>query len=177
MSNTGEKIRASIDIFGKSYKVIGTLTQKYVTQLCQLINDKMYTIARSSPRLDAEHVYVLTLVQLTDELTQKRTSLVDSEAQRAQMRDQIDELRKTVDDAEEKVRVQAKEIHMLLDRMNTLEEEYAQRQRVPIVPSAQEVQQQELKTNYARLQEDYVRLKQDFEEWLQMLEEDKSVAG
>ncbi|MBU6145088.1 MAG: cell division protein ZapA [Paenibacillaceae bacterium] len=209
-----QKHRVTIDIYGKSYKIVGSLSQAALHALSQWINDKLNMTARMSPKLDVERVYVLTLLHIAEEYAKLRSKAETAEAERQHMQTVCADVRDVLQRAEDKVRVQEKEIQLLLERTNWLEEQLAQhasRHNAPhahvvltedialdanaahivmkqqtLLPIVDDVgthaqaellerpDEETLAHKYAQLQAEYAKMKQDFDDWIALLEDNKT---
>jgi cell division protein ZapA (FtsZ GTPase activity inhibitor) len=120
-----QKIRTTVDIFGTTYKMVGTFSQGYMKKISTYVNENMETIARSNPRLDSQKVAVLALIQMADEYFQLRSQWDTVEIDRSQSKRHIEELRKAFELTEEKERGKSDEVLQLRQRIETLERENA----------------------------------------------------
>jgi cell division protein ZapA (FtsZ GTPase activity inhibitor) len=123
MNHEEGKTRFSIEIFGTTYKLVGTMNEKYIKQLSKYINDTMGSIAKSNPRLDSMKVAVLSLVHMADEHYQLRNKWETHEYERTHAKQHIEELRKAFELSEEKERNKTNEIRHLYERIDALEKE------------------------------------------------------
>ncbi|WP_199615595.1 cell division protein ZapA [Paenibacillus alkalitolerans] len=157
--NGEDKVRLTVDIFGNSYKMVGSFSEKYMKQISTYVNEHMNAIAKSNPRLDTQKVAILALVHMADDYYQLRQQLDQVEAERAQTKQHIEELRKAFELSEEKERTKSAECLRLEERAAKLEEELARLARENELASAawaERVMEWEIK--YEELAKDRERL-------------------
>jgi cell division protein ZapA (FtsZ GTPase activity inhibitor) len=118
-----DKVRTTVDIFGTTYKMVGTFSQAYMKRIAAYVNDNMETIAKSNPRLDTQKVAVLALFSMADEYFQLRGQWDAMENERTHSKQHIEELRKAFELTEEKERGKSNEVRLLMERIERLEEE------------------------------------------------------
>lgn len=121
--NSEGKFRTTVDIFGTTYRMVGTLSQTYLNQLSAYINENMSAIAKSNPRLDAQRVAVKALLSMADDYFRLRGKWDAVGAEREQAQRHMEELRKAFELIEEKERVKSGEAHQLWERVETLEKD------------------------------------------------------
>ena len=145
-----EKIRTSVEIFGTTYKMIGTFDQTYMNKIAAYVNEKMESIAKSNPRLDSMRVAVMALITIADEVFSMKEEWLANEQEQSETKMRIDELKKTLELTEEKVRERSKEIFQLKEKVEKLEHEnYRLRNESDMVSKAWSDQVDELKKKYA----------------------------
>jgi len=120
-----EKIRTTIDIFGTTYKMVGTYSQSYMKRISAYVNENMESIAKSNPRLDFQKVAVLALIQMADEHFRLQAQWNAFESEHSQSKQRIEELRKAFELTEEKERGQSALVAQLQERIDALEAENA----------------------------------------------------
>jgi cell division protein ZapA (FtsZ GTPase activity inhibitor) len=68
MTSPEEKTRITVDIYGNSYKLMASQTSTaYMKSVADLVNDQMFRIAKTFPRLDSQRIAVLASVNMADE--------------------------------------------------------------------------------------------------------------
>lgn len=120
-----EKIRTTVEIFGTSYKMVGTFSQEYMKRISAYVNEHMETIAKGNPRLDAQKVAVLALISMADEFFRLQARWDAYESEHSQSKQRIEELRKAFELTEEKERSRAEEVKRLQERLAALDDEKA----------------------------------------------------
>jgi|GEM_PF-603613 len=123
--NSEDKIRTTVDIFGTTYKLVGTQSQSYMHQIAAYVNENMSAIAKSNPRLDTQKVSVLALISMADEYFQLRAKWDAMQEERSQAQLRIEELRKTLELTEEKEKGKAGELERLRQLVQKLQDENA----------------------------------------------------
>lgn len=118
-----DKVRTTVEIFGTTYKMVGTFSQAYMKRIAAYVNDNMETIAKSNPRLDTQKVAVLALFNMADEYFQLRGQWDAMEHERTHSKQHIEELRKAFELTEEKERGKSNEVRLLMERIERLEQE------------------------------------------------------
>lgn len=63
----GEKNRATVEIYGKTYTIVGPSSPEWIRDVAQLVDDKMREISQRHPHLDVVKIAVLSAVNLADE--------------------------------------------------------------------------------------------------------------
>ena len=61
------KIRVSVDIYGQTYKMVGSETSGHMRLVASMVNDKMREINSHNPSLDSSKLAVLTAVNTVHE--------------------------------------------------------------------------------------------------------------
>lgn len=61
------KIRISVDIYGQTYKMVGTETSGHMRLVASMVDDKMREINSHNPSLDSAKLAVLTAVNTVHE--------------------------------------------------------------------------------------------------------------
>ncbi|MGE6488226.1 cell division protein ZapA [Paenisporosarcina sp. NPDC076898] len=61
------KIRVSVDIYGQTYKMVGSETSGHMRLIASMVNDKMREINSHNPSLDSSKLAVLTAVNTVHE--------------------------------------------------------------------------------------------------------------
>jgi cell division protein ZapA len=123
--NPDEKIRTTVDIFGTTYRLIGTQSQAYMEKIAAYVNENMEAIAKGNPRLDTKRVSVLALISMADEYFQLRSKWDAIQEERSQAQLRVEELRKTLELTEEKERSKTQELMQLQEQLEQLQEENA----------------------------------------------------
>jgi len=121
-----EKIRTTVEIFGTTYRMVGTFSQEYMKRIAAYVNENMETIAKSNPRLDTQRVSVLAMISMADEYFRLQAKWNEYENDSSQSKQRIEELRKAFRLTEEKERELSRQVLELKDRIAKLEEEKAQ---------------------------------------------------
>ncbi|WP_274363428.1 cell division protein ZapA [Paenibacillus thermotolerans] len=121
--NGEDKVRLTIDIFGNSYKMVGTYSPKYVKQLSAYVNEHMNAVSKGNPRLDTQKVAILALVRMADEFFQLHQHLEKVENERAQSQQHMEQLRKAFELSEEKEQTKSGECRRLEEQLQALEAE------------------------------------------------------
>jgi cell division protein ZapA (FtsZ GTPase activity inhibitor) len=67
MTTPEEKTRITVDIYGNSYKLMASTSSAYMKSVAELVNDQMFRIAKTFPRLDSQRIAVLASVNMADE--------------------------------------------------------------------------------------------------------------
>jgi cell division protein ZapA (FtsZ GTPase activity inhibitor) len=67
MTSPEEKTRITVDIYGNSYKLMASSSPAYMKSVADLVNDQMFLIAKTFPRLDSQRIAVLASVNMADE--------------------------------------------------------------------------------------------------------------
>ncbi|HZG76414.1 MAG TPA: cell division protein ZapA, partial [Paenibacillus sp.] len=116
-----DKIRTTIDIFGTTYKMVGTFSQSYMKRISAYVNENMESIAKGNPRLDSQKVAVLALIQMADEYFRLQAKWDAFEGEFSQSKQRIEELRKAFELTEEKERGQSALAAQLQARIGELE--------------------------------------------------------
>lgn len=57
-----QKTRISVDIYGQSYKIVGTESSSHIRQVASMVDDKMREVSAHNPNLDSAKIAVLTAV-------------------------------------------------------------------------------------------------------------------
>ncbi len=77
-----QKIRVSVDIYGQTYKMVGTESSSHMRQVASIVDSKMKEISERNPALDTAKIAVLTAVncvheniQLHDEIKRLKEEL------------------------------------------------------------------------------------------------------
>jgi cell division protein ZapA (FtsZ GTPase activity inhibitor) len=121
--NGEDKVRFTVDIFGNSYKMVGSQSEKHMKMLAAFVNEHMERVAKSNPRLDTLKVAILALVNMADDYYESRLQgdLVETEHAQAKLR--IEELRKAFELSEEKERTKSLECQKLAEQVAALAQE------------------------------------------------------
>ncbi|MCZ8536230.1 MULTISPECIES: cell division protein ZapA [Paenisporosarcina] len=61
------KIRVSVDIYGQTYKMVGSETSGHMRLVASMVDDKMREINSHNPSLDSSKLAVLTAVNTVHE--------------------------------------------------------------------------------------------------------------
>ncbi|MBM7701267.1 cell division protein ZapA [Metabacillus iocasae] len=59
-----EKTRATVDIFGQQFKIVGTESTSHMRLVASIVDDKMREISQMNPSLDINKLAVLTAVNV-----------------------------------------------------------------------------------------------------------------
>lgn len=57
-----QKTRIAVDIYGQTYKMVGTESSSHMRQVASMVDDKMREISSRNPNLDMTKIAVLTAV-------------------------------------------------------------------------------------------------------------------
>lgn len=57
-----QKTRIAVDIYGQTYKMVGTETSSHMRMVASMVDDKMREISKHNPALDSAKIAVLTAV-------------------------------------------------------------------------------------------------------------------
>ncbi|MEK3933966.1 cell division protein ZapA [Sporosarcina sp. FSL W7-1349] len=57
-----KKTRIAVEIYGQTYKIVGTETSSHMRLVASLVDDKMREISERNPYLDSAKIAVLTAV-------------------------------------------------------------------------------------------------------------------
>lgn len=57
-----QKTRISVDIYGQTYKIVGTESSSHIRQVASIVDDKMREVSAHNPNLDSAKIAVLTAV-------------------------------------------------------------------------------------------------------------------
>lgn len=57
-----QKTRIAVDIYGQTYKMVGTETSSHMRLVASMVDDKMREISKHNPALDSAKIAVLTAV-------------------------------------------------------------------------------------------------------------------
>lgn len=120
-----EKIRTTVEIFGTTYKMVGSFSQEYMNRIAAYVNENMESIARSNPRLDTQRVSVLAMISMADEYFRLQARWDEFASDSSQSKQRIEELRKAFHLTEEKERERTKQVTELQERIAQLEAEKA----------------------------------------------------
>ncbi|TYR82207.1 cell division protein ZapA [Priestia megaterium] len=59
-----DKTRATVDIFGQPYKIVGSESTSHIRLVASIVDDKMREISKKNPYLDINKLAVLTAVNI-----------------------------------------------------------------------------------------------------------------
>jgi len=118
-----DKIRTTVDIFGTTYKMVGTFSQTYMKRISAYVNENMESIAKANPRLDSQKVAVLALISMADEFFRLQAKWDAYESEHSQSKQRIEELRKAFELTEEKERGMSGQVAKLQQRIDALSAE------------------------------------------------------
>nr|WP_247600441.1 cell division protein ZapA [Priestia flexa] len=62
-----DKTRATVDIYGQPYKIVGTESTSHIRLVASIVDDKMREISKKNPYLDINKLAVLTAVNIVNE--------------------------------------------------------------------------------------------------------------
>ena len=57
-----QKTRIAVDIYGQTYKMVGTETSSHMRQVASIVDERMREISSRNPSLDSTKIAVLTAV-------------------------------------------------------------------------------------------------------------------
>lgn len=72
MSETPEKNRVNVEIFGQEYTVIGDKPPEYITKVAGEVDEMMKKVHKNNPQMPPLKVAVLAALNLADELTKTK---------------------------------------------------------------------------------------------------------
>ena len=58
----GQKTRIAVDIYGKTYKMVGTESSTHMRMVASMVDERMREISTHNPNLDSAKIAVLTAV-------------------------------------------------------------------------------------------------------------------
>ncbi len=70
-----EKNRISVEIYGRTYKMVGTESTGHMRLVASIVDDKMRQISAHNPTLDSSRLAVLTAVNSVHELLQLKAQV------------------------------------------------------------------------------------------------------
>lgn len=76
-----EKNRISVEIYGHTYKMVGTESTGHMRLVASIVDDKMREISAHNPALDSSKLAVLTAVNSVHELLQLKEQVEQLEDQ------------------------------------------------------------------------------------------------
>lgn len=76
-----EKNRISVEIYGHTYKMVGTESTGHMRLVASIVDDKMREISAHNPALDSAKLAVLTAVNSVHELLQLKEQVEQLEDQ------------------------------------------------------------------------------------------------
>lgn len=69
------KIRVSVDIYGQTYKMVGSETSGHMRLVASMVDDKMREINSHNPSLDSAKLAVLTAINTVHEYVKLKEQL------------------------------------------------------------------------------------------------------
>ena len=82
-----EKNRISVDIYGQSYKIVGTESTGHMRLVASIVDDKMREISAHNPTLDNTRLAVLTAVNTVHEYLKLKQQVEALEEQLKKLKD------------------------------------------------------------------------------------------
>ena len=82
-----QKNKISVDIYGQTYKIIGTESTGHMRLVASIVDDKMREISVHNPTLDNAKLAVLTAVNTVHELLQLKEQIESLEEQLKKLKD------------------------------------------------------------------------------------------
>ncbi|MEO4052021.1 cell division protein ZapA [Solibacillus sp. CAU 1738] len=82
-----EKNRISVEIYGHTYKMVGTETTGHMRLVASIVDDKMREISVHNPSLDSAKLAVLTAVNSVHELLQLKEQVGALEEELKKLKD------------------------------------------------------------------------------------------
>lgn len=82
-----EKNRISVEIYGHTYKMVGTETTGHMRLVASIVNDKMREISVHNPSLDSTKLAVLTAVNSVHEILQLKERVEELEEELKKIKD------------------------------------------------------------------------------------------
>ncbi|MEK4230250.1 cell division protein ZapA [Solibacillus sp. FSL H8-0538] len=82
-----EKNRISVEIYGHTYKMVGTETTGHMRLVASIVDDKMREISVHNPALDSAKLAVLTAVNSVHEYLVLKAQVEQLEEQLKQLKD------------------------------------------------------------------------------------------
>ncbi|WP_431027450.1 cell division protein ZapA [Lysinibacillus sp. LZ02] len=82
-----QKNKISVDIYGQTYKIIGTESTGHMRLVASIVDDKMREISVHNPTLDNTKLAVLTAVNTVHELLQLKEQIESLEEQLKKLKD------------------------------------------------------------------------------------------
>lgn len=76
-----EKNRISVEIYGHTYKIVGTETTEHMRLVASIVDDKMREISNQNPSLDSAKLAVLTAVNSVHDLLKLKEQIKALEEQ------------------------------------------------------------------------------------------------
>lgn len=74
-----KKTRITVEIYGQTYKVVGTETSSHMRLVASLVDDKMREISERNPYLDSAKIAVLTAVNTVHDYLKLKEQLEQME--------------------------------------------------------------------------------------------------
>ena len=82
-----EKNRISVDIYGQTYKIVGTESTGHMRLVASIVDDKMREISAHNPTLDNTRLAVLTAVNTVHEYLKLKQQVEALEEQLKKLKD------------------------------------------------------------------------------------------
>lgn len=82
-----EKNRISVEIFGHTYKMVGTESTGHMRLVASLVDDKMREISVLNPSLDSSKLAVLTAVNTVNEMLKLKIEVEKLEDELRKLKD------------------------------------------------------------------------------------------
>ncbi|MCG7335440.1 cell division protein ZapA [Sporosarcina sp. ACRSM] len=74
-----EKTRIAVDIYGQTYKMVGTETSSHMRLVASMVDDRMREISARNPSLDSAKIAVLTAVNTVHDYLKLKEQLEQME--------------------------------------------------------------------------------------------------
>ena len=81
-----KKTRIAVEIYGQTYKMVGTETSHHMRQVASIVDDKMREVSSHNPNLDSTKIAVLAAVNSVHDLVKLKEQV-------EQMEDQLKKLK------------------------------------------------------------------------------------
>lgn len=82
-----EKNRISVDIYGHTYKIVGTESTGHIRLVASIVDDKMREISSMNPSLDSAKIAVLAAVNTVNDYLLLKQQYEQLEEQLKQLKD------------------------------------------------------------------------------------------
>ena len=76
-----KKTRIAVDIYGQTYKMVGTETSIHMRQVASIVDDKMREVSSRNPNLDSTKIAVLSAVNSVHDLLKLKEQVEQMEEQ------------------------------------------------------------------------------------------------
>ena len=76
-----QKTRIAVEIYGQTYKMVGTETSAHMREVAAIVDDKMREISARNPALDSTKIAVLTAVNSVHDYLKEKEQVEKLERQ------------------------------------------------------------------------------------------------